>query len=330
MPRRRRYIRSNAPYEICLRAKAGFPFPAWLLMLLLLSSALARTQRDLKVVVCHYIWLNNHLHLILIARDPAQCAKFIMELKKKITDYVKRLTGKNFLNLWEDGSMIAEILDEECVQRRIAYFYTNAGRADLVDSISEYPGLSTWSQFSNARTVDSKFTEPIPWVRLPAVHMLPSQALTERQDSFIVNKLRKSSTLKHDLTVEPNAWMKCFGIDDSEVDEINENIRARVHDEEKEFRAERARTGKTVIGASKLKRRGITWDHVPKKRERRIFVLSSLNELRMQYIDFISELCEHCRELYGMACAGARVDWPPGIFAPRIPPLCSLVGQFES
>ena len=50
MPRTRRYIRANRPYELDIRVKSGLPFACLLLIKLVLKSALARAQRDNKVL----------------------------------------------------------------------------------------------------------------------------------------------------------------------------------------------------------------------------------------------------------------------------------------
>jgi len=327
--RARRYIRSNRPYEICLRTRVGLPFPIWSLMCLLLWSALARTQRDYKVTICQLIWLSNHLHLLIVGHDAEQVAKFLMELQKKITDSIKRLTGIKHLNLWDGRPIVAEILDKEELVKRLTYFYVNPADANLVKSITDYPGISTWDLLGKADTISYSFEKQVPWIRLPMIQKLPSYTITETQDKFLTEKLTKSASKSHELIIKPNAWMKCFDVDEAEVKELNDSVKKAVFAEEAKLDALRILNKRSVMGAARLRKQGFTWAHEPKKRNRRIYVLSSDADARIDYIRNFQHLTEVCRSLYREACAGARnLMWPPGFFTPRIPPLVCAIGDW--
>lgn len=247
-----------------------------------------------------------------------------MELQRKITEYVKRALGLKHLQLWEGTPMVAEILDIEKAIERMVYFYTNPARANLVENISDYPGLCSW----NSVDVGTKSTE-IPWIRYSAVKTIPARQLTERQDSFITNKLCNSARAKHSLTYHFNAWMKCFGVTDTkEILSIRQRIRRRVGEIEKELCLKRALEKRRVLGVRSLKSAPIAQVHTPKKKQKKIFVLSSDPERRKAYIQFMRTLCQKCAELYQMARSGYQaLDWPPGVFRPPLPPLASALAS---
>ena len=135
MPHRRRHIVSNTCYEICFRAKETLPFVCYKLIRLIIGAAMARTQRDDKVVICHDIWNGSHAHIILVAKDAQQFVNFYGELQKRITDALKRLTGRESLSLWEGYPMVAEIGDLAAAIDRIAYIYANPAQDNLVENI---------------------------------------------------------------------------------------------------------------------------------------------------------------------------------------------------
>ena len=81
--------------------------------------------------------------MLLIPQDAELCVYFYQELQKKVTEAMKRLLGVRRLNLWEGDPILAEVLDADKVISRITYFYANPAEADLVDSIDEYPGLTS-------------------------------------------------------------------------------------------------------------------------------------------------------------------------------------------
>lgn len=326
MPRTQRYIRSGAIYEICLRTREGLPFPTWETMSLIIKSAIARTQRDEKVTLCHYKWMGNHPHILIQAHDPQQCVKFYMELKKKITDAIKRLTGKKYLNLWEDRTMLAEVLDLDCMIERISYAYTNAARANLVETISEYPGISSWNAFCNASSIHSEIIEKVPRINLTKIKKLSRMDLTPQQDKMIAAEYVAQSKETQQFIIKPNAWMKIFGIEtQEEVQKINDRIKERIQKIETELKIRRSSQCKP-LGATRLKKQGISWNHIPRKKNRNIFVLSTIQELRIEYIKMFQELQRRCADLYRQACLGARnILWPPGTFVPSLPPNASAL-----
>ena len=100
MSRRRRMIKSKSCYELCFRAREGLPLVAYKVIRLIIGSAIARTQRDEKVILCHDIWNGSHPHIIVVTRDSEQCTKFYGEVQKRITDSLKRLLDLDYLDLW--------------------------------------------------------------------------------------------------------------------------------------------------------------------------------------------------------------------------------------
>ena len=147
MPQAPRQIKSNHLYEICFRARENLPLPVTNYMKLLISCILSRTQRDFKVDICHHLWQGNHPHIVAILKDADQARCFYMELQKKLTDAIKRLLGLEYLHIWAGTPRVIEIPDLESAIKMIAYYYANPAAAHLVESIEQYPGLSSWTDF---------------------------------------------------------------------------------------------------------------------------------------------------------------------------------------
>ena len=325
MPRSRRYIESRQVYEICFRVRSGLPFTALSVVDLLLKSAIARTQRDHKVDLCHFLWMANHPHLLIRALDAEQCKRFYGEIQKRVTDSFKRLMGRKRLLLWEKKPVVAKILDLDETIERIGYFYLNPARAHLVESIADYPGLSSWRAFRSAEpSVNVLNSEVVPWIRMPQIKRLPARSLSNWEDQRISKKLTMTASVHHTLEIRPNAWMKAFKIcAPEEIASINNRIIHNIASVEQALTAERARTGRTVLGSKRLRNQSIFQPHRPKKHGRRIFVLSSSPELRSRYIQSLRLLTQQCVTLFTLACKGVQVTWPPGISVPPIPPLAN-------
>ena len=260
--------------------------------------------------------------------DAEQAKRFYCEVKKRLTDFIKALLGIKHLNLWEDGCMVAEILDVSKVKDRIAYLYSNPSAADLEVSIDRYPGVSSWQQYTNSlEHLDASHSSTFAWLQLPHLQRLPSPQLSDHQDKAFANKFRSQAKLSHDLTCKPNDWMKAFGISEPEqVKEINQAIVDDVRRREKSFAEKRALEGRSVIKAHCLRLEPILKPHTPKTSSRNIFVLSSNKSLRIDFIRAFKEVCDRLRSIYlEWKLGDFSSAWPPGWFKPSVPILANAV-----
>ncbi len=330
MPHSRRRILANACYELCFRARATLPFVAYEVINLIIASSLARTQRDQKVTLCHDIWEGSHCHQLIVTKDSKQCVKYYGEIQKRITDALKRLLGLDFLQIWEGQPTVAHVADIDKAKDRIAYFYANPAQDNLVESIEKFPGYSSWNSFN--RTLSSMSAvhhQTVPWIRLPTIPKLESPTLTSHDDSRVVRLLTKLNKAKHTLTREPNAWMRVFGVEtDTDAREHNQEILGLIREREKTARELRAQTGKPILGSAKLRSQPILKSHQPKKKDRKIFVLTSIKALRLELIEEFKAFCIKCRLCYLRWLSGdINVKWPPEAFKPPLPPSANILAQ---
>ncbi len=222
-------------------------------------------------------------------------------MQKKITEYMKRLLGVSRLNLWEGDPILAEIQDLDKAVERFVYHYANPADADLVETIDEFPGLSSWNDFLNAdTTVDARCARLVPWIRLPSIAPLVNLALTPEEDLALCASLVEGATEKHELVIYPYAWIKCFGpTTPEEVAKIRERIIEGVRAREEAARKRRAAAGKKVMGRERLLKQPIMAPHTPPPRERRVYFLGSCKEARIARVAEMQEfnrICEKCRE----------------------------------
>lgn len=319
MPRARRQIFSGSCYEICFRANSTLPFAAYQVIKLIIKSSIARAQRDEKLTLCHDIWNGSHNHLFVVCKDAEQLTKFYMEVEKKITEYLKRLLGIKALNIWEERTTVAQVLDVPTAIKRIAYFYSNPAQDNLVDSIEKFPGLSSWREFRQAHNkLEAKSQEKVPWIRQPTVPLAKSPSLTPDEDLRLVRLIKLRNKETHKLERYYNAWMKCFEITtDEEVSEINQQIFEVIRENENEARLKRKLESKPLMGVKALCSQPILKPHTPKKKERKIYVICSDKETRIAFIHRFKEFCLKCYECYQLMLRGEiDIHWPDGAFRP--------------
>jgi len=273
----------------------------------------------------------NHPHISLVSLDVNALKAFYGELKKRITDMLKRLLGLYELHLWEDEEpRVMELLDLHKAIADHVYYFLNPAKAHLVDSIDEYPGLNTWKEFCSCEpSVDARIEYAVPWIRLPSIPVLPRNHLSAQQEERVIKQLQANNKSMEKLVIYPLAWLKVFGVTErEEIEAVRRTVILGVKAGEQELREKRAKEGRRVMGQAWLERQPIQHTgHIPKKQGRSVYFLSSIKELRVAVCMRFKEFCERCRKCYLMMCRGVKdVVWPDGAFIPPIPPLVNPIG----
>ncbi|MCB0317207.1 MAG: hypothetical protein KDD56_00515, partial [Bdellovibrionales bacterium] len=137
------------------------------------------------------------------------------------------------------------------------------------------------------------------------------------------NKNKQIQILKR----EPNAWMKCFGVqDDEEVYKINTKILDHLQTLEQLALEKRNLEGKPILGVEVLKSQPLLKSHKPKKKTNKIFVYTNCSKERNEEIKSFKLFCDRCKECYQKWKQGDfSVVWPPGAFKPPLPPNYNLL-----
>lgn len=284
---------------------------------------LGRAQRDNKVDLCHFVDMNNHSHNLAVSHTGQELAKFYMEVQKKTTDAVKALVGMAHLNLWEDRPTVTRVVDLEGVINRIVYIYTNPSNAALCDSIEEYPGITSWSAFLRCEpSVEAEVTIDAQWYPVSEIPRLPALSLSPSQDAALHRELRRSEGAhRHPIVLKPFKWLEGFGITEPlRIENIRKRIIAGVREVERINAAARATANTRCVPASMQGRQPFMRPHKPKKKERKIFIICSDKERRIEILQQYKWIFSRCRECYRKVKEGLHVDWPPGTFIPWQPP----------
>jgi hypothetical protein len=322
-----RIYHAHKLYALSIRALEGLPFVPNHTVNLIIKGAIARTQRDSKVTLCHYLWMGNHAHCMAIFHDAEQAVKFYGEVQKKITESYKRLLGVERLRLWEKRPVVAQVLDIKAAIDQVAYLYANPSRAHLVEGIAVYCGASSWSafQWSKGREVDACHREDTVWVRPAKTPLIPHLSLKKHEDEDFCAQL-SAVGIPHPLELYPNAWMAVFGVTSSQaVTKLNQRIEERIREKEATSRSQRQESKVTVIGVNKLQRQSILQKHTPSRVDRRVYVISSDIGLRVSFIKYVQDLCVRARECYRDALMGIERRWPHGMFRPPLRHLASVI-----
>lgn len=319
--RLRKFIFNNHIYFITTSVEKGIMLPANPLAKFVVKAALLRAQRLHPVIISHLLVNGTHLHMIVRAENPEDIPRFMERFKTESATYLNRILGIDKGTVWCDGYDSPACINIEDVMEKIAYLYDNPVKDGLIESINNYPGLSTWHIFSgNQKKIFGTF--------LSRDDFYP---IDQNQDysgfKKAAKRLAKLGKLK-EVKIDPNDWLKAYGVDDpEEIAEINDTIRIMVKEREKEKKEEYEEGNKKFMGRSKLENQGIDIYYKRKKQKgRKHWIICKNKEQRAVYIAFLKELAEEAREVYKAWCEGdTSRRMPVGVFAPRMPVVANLI-----
>jgi hypothetical protein len=304
-------------YDICFRALQGLPLPARSLTTFLIESIMARLIATEQVILCNYVWMANHLHMQIYSLDSSALTEFHGQLKKRLSDFLKRLLGLARLRLWDDRTTLGEVLDLDAAIERIVYSFLNPVRAKLVRSIDDYKGLNTWKEFLSAKAdLNTCVEREVPWVLATDIETLAHRNPSWSEERRVIEELEQkaSSRQTHTLRIYPFKWLEAFGISDpSEIEKIRSRIVARVRQEE-------ASLAPKKDPAQRIEGFVVTEEYKPPRKERKVFMYGSTPTGRLAHLDLYRWFIGRCRQCYHLMKRGySNIPWPPGCFIPPAP-----------
>ena len=310
MPRNPRIFIHNRYYEICFRTEQGLPLVCSPIIEALFKGIVAKAATLYPVTICKLMIMGNHVHLGLIVNDPEHVHKFICYLKRELAHAINKLLGRRRQTVWQEGYDAAIILDTAKAIERNVYVHLNPVRANLVETVSEYPGFSTWSIVKGGdRTLTAK---RIPRSSIPT---LPSRTLSKFEQKQIVETMLETATEEHTIEFLVDAWLNAVP-DGGEYDteKIRQKIINRVENNEKLISKKRDRP---VLGIQTLRFQSMREAHTPRKFGKKMLCFGSTAEIRRPYIEWFKGRREEIAAMKNLFPFHEFVQkLPPGFFAP--------------
>jgi hypothetical protein len=313
---------SKRMYELCFRSKQGLPLPARGLTSLLLLSIIARLLRAEQVILCAFVWMGNHPHIQLYSLDGSALRDFHGGLKKRITDFLKRLLSLRWLTLWDDRDSMVQILDLDMAVQRMVYTFLNPVRARQCKTIDSYKGLHTWNEFLSAPAdVNACIEKEIPWIHATDIEPLSQENPSRHEEQRVIEQLleRTQGRETHTLRIYPFKWLEAFGVTSPvEIEAVRQRIVRLVREGEAEFS-----DSKPI--PERLEGYIVTDAYIPPPKERLIFAYGSTREIRQAHIDLYRAFRMKCRRCYELLKLGVKnIPWPRECFIPPAPRLCNV------
>lgn len=284
----------------------------------IVKSCLGAAQALYPVTICHFIVQATHIHLIVVVDNPEDVKNFVRHFKTESAHLLNGVLGREKRTLWCEGYDSPIVLTPVRALCAVTYLYANPAKDNLVESIDDFPGLSSWRMFLRNDLVKE-------WKRFrrPAVRALPHHSL--KSYSQEAERLLKESTTSHEFRIDPNAnaWLGAFGVvDTQEQEQINTRLIERVRTLEERADRQRRDAKRSVMGRERLISRTIDLSYRPQRSGRRMCCLSENRALRIRFIGFLKDLYAKARQVAERWRIGDfSLPFPPGLYPPSVPKL---------
>jgi hypothetical protein len=260
--------------------------------------------------------------MLIAVYNPEHVPSFMRHFKTESAHMLNSLLGRKKRTLWCEGYDSPTVLTFAKAMMVIAYIYSNPAKDDLVNTIDEYPGFSSWQMFKSGEC--SKV-----WQRLRR-----PQFLTLAKDSHNLKgytreaeRLLADSSELQTFTLEPNAWLEVFGITDlPEQQRMNTRVIERVRTLEERAARRRQREKKSVIGRERLTTQRFDLTYRPARKGKKMWCLAERRAIRMAYIRMFKKLKKEARRILTLWRQGDMTErYPPGLYPPSFPKLANAL-----
>src|SRR5690606_34556989 len=104
MPKNRKYYRHNDCLLVTSRTEEGLPIVPTTVLNLLINGILAKATTMYKIKLCHYLFMANHFHILLVVDNPEHVSSFLRYIKSETAHAINRLLNRRRKTIWLSGS----------------------------------------------------------------------------------------------------------------------------------------------------------------------------------------------------------------------------------
>ncbi len=288
----------------------------------IIESCLAAAQKLYPVSICHLLVEATHIHLVVVVRNPEDLPAFLGHFKTESAHMLNGLLGRKKRTIWCSGYDSPKVLTMNKTVAVLAYIYSNPAKDNLVKTIDEYPGFSTWEMFQTGQVKKN-------WKRLrrPQFKRLAPDSHNLSGYTRVAERILGESDEIEPFVLEPNAWLEAFKITvPAEQERINARLVKLIRYLELRAERKRQRQHKRVIGRERLIKQRFDLFYRPDRKGKKMWCLSDERGLRVEYIRFLKQLRQEARRVLALWRAGdTSVRYPPGLYPPSMPRLANVI-----
>ena len=243
-------------------------------------------------------------------------------LQGELSGLIHRLTGVCNKRLWSTKFKATELLTPEIVMEKLDYIYSNPVASNLVESIEDWEGFSSWHELNDGGTRSFR------WISDSLIeNRLPKEQFTDRSISSLVDSISKIGGAPRPFQCEPFFWKRCFRETRSKSDtELRQKLFNSIKESENQFREKRETDDFPVMGADKLRYQSIYKNYKSRKFGSTPTCESTCQETAKQFRDAYKAFKENCFKIYEAWKKGMfELLLPPGAFYPPLKPRATIL-----
>ena len=305
MGNRPRWIREDAAYcEVQRTVDRQFFFKPDPLVRNIIGAAAGRMQKKFPVKIYWLLFNINHKQdgIAPLSGDPKHLqnvVSFNQQLNSIIAREINRHIGRDG-GVFSSRNRSEEAVDDLSLEQQMLYAITNPVKDGLVDRVAHWKGFSSYDQMASGNIEQFTYIDHTAW------HHAGGERSRKPREAFTNTAYVEYSPLPSWQHLNPS--------------ERQALLRRRVRQLEQDFRATRAREGRTVVGPNKLEK----LDHrdrpkTPAKKSPQPLCHASTVEAANEYKEAFRGFLEQYKYASGMWMAGNRdVEFPRGSFRPPL------------
>jgi REP element-mobilizing transposase RayT len=289
---------------------------------IIVKSCLVAAQQKYPVIISHFIVQATHVHLIMVVNNPDDISGFVRYFKTESAHMLNRVLGRKKRTIWCEGYDSPIILSPVRAILAIAYIYANPVKDNLVNTIEEFPGLSSWNMYHG-----EAYTQTWKIFKRSDFRLLPQSAHKYSGYEVEANHIIQNSTKTAEFTIKPYAWMTAFGINSPEEHEtIHKRIIRHIRRIEERARIKRTKERKPLMGRDRLLNQKIDPFYLPQRNGKKMWCLAENRLRRAPFITFLKGLFKKARLISKKWLLGDfNEPYPLGLYPPPLPKLAEPI-----
>ncbi|MCC6933721.1 MAG: transposase [Deltaproteobacteria bacterium] len=269
MPRVRKIYPKDSIVFVTTSTKDNLPFIPNILINAILASIIARAQFLYGQQIIGFCFMANHLHMMIKINIPDTASRFIGYIKFESAKAVNQLLGRESHNVWCSGFDSPKVVTYDTVIEKLNYIYLNPVKARLVNSIEEYPGLSSWEAFSQGQ-----ICKEVTWIKVSSITKLRTTKMSIVEQKMELNKLMSCNDKKYNFKISPNAWLECYPeIKHQKPHNVIKKMINQIKKAEEEYKKDKPK----IFGVLRLQTQEINAEYKSKNKEEEPHLLALIS-----------------------------------------------------
>ena len=123
MPSNPKLLLPNSVILVTTRTEDGLPFPPQEHIKTILEGILATATSRYDLDLCHYVWMSNHFHMLMVVRNPEEVPACLRYIKTESAYAINKILGRKKKTIWEEGYDSPTILSKQDVVKYLSLIH---------------------------------------------------------------------------------------------------------------------------------------------------------------------------------------------------------------